>query len=180
MGKNWDGQLETPVDINFFRRANYHVRRLANTWLAVTPAIAPGMRMEPTVNCTDSISKVTRAIGRRCNTALALRRRLNRLMREFASDFAIDRLAAVEIELMRQVATLTVAAESRAAAIVRGEHVDDDKLIRLSAEARRILTRLASALVRACARKPLSCLLRAIARYPTTNDRAASDRSRAI
>ena len=96
--------------------------------------------MEPTVNCTDSISKVTRAIGRRCNTALALRRRLNRLMREFAGDLGVDRLTAAEIELVKHAATLTLAAESRAAASVRGEHVDGDELIRLFGEARHILT----------------------------------------
>ena len=183
--KYWHRQLKTPVDITFFSAANYNVQRLADTWLADTPRVCPAMRMEPTVNCTDPISKLTRAIGRRRTTALALRRRLNRLMREFAGDLGVDRLTAAEIELVKHAATLTLAAESRAAASVRGEHVDGDELIRLFDEARRILTRLrkragARPAVPLHAREPLSWLLRAIARYPTTNDRAASDRSRAI
>ena len=141
--------------------------------------------MGPTVNCTDSISKLTRAIGRRRDTTLLRRRRLNRLIREFADDLGVDRLTSAEIELVKRPATLTLAAESRAAASVRGEHVDGDELIRLSGEARHILTRLskragARPAVPLHAREPLSWLLRAIARYPTTNDRAASDRSRAI
>jgi hypothetical protein len=68
--------------------------------------------------------------------------------------------------LVKQAATLTLAAESRAAAIVLGEHVDGDKLIRLSGEARRILTHLskragarpAVPVGHICARKPLSGL----------------------
>ena len=116
------------------------------------------MRMEHTVNCTDSISKVTRTIGRRRNAALALWRRLNRLMRAFASALGIDRITAVEIESVKQAATLSLATESRAAAIVPGEHVDGDKLIRLSGEARRILTCLSK---RAGARPAIGTYLRA-------------------
>jgi hypothetical protein len=53
--------------------------------------------------------------------------------------------------MIRQAAGLTLRAEQLQAAIVRGEAVDDDQLIRLSSTARRLLTAIAA---KAAKRKP--------------------------
>jgi hypothetical protein len=82
------------------------------------------------------------APSRRRQTALALRRRHARLMREFASDLGLDRPTVAECGLLATAATLALRAEQVQAAVVRGELIDGDELIRLSGEARRILTAL--------------------------------------
>ena len=82
------------------------------------------------------------APSRRRQTALALRRRHARLMREFAADLGLDRPTVAECGLLATAATLALRAEQLQAAIVRGEAVDGDELIRLSSEVRRVTTTL--------------------------------------
>jgi hypothetical protein len=53
--------------------------------------------------------------------------------------------------MIRQAAGLTLRAEQLQAAVVRGEAVDDDQLIRLSSTARRLLTAISA---KAAKRKP--------------------------
>lgn len=60
-------------------------------------------------------------------------------------------VSEVERDMIRQAAGLTLRAEQLQAAIVRGEAVDDDQLIRLSSTARRLLTAIAA---KAAKRKP--------------------------
>lgn len=103
--------------------------------------------MELLINRGEPASNALRAIGqpspsRRRNTALALRRRHNRLMREFAGDLGNVKLTRAECELLKQAATLVLAAEQRQGALVRGEAVDSGELVKLSSEARRVLSTL--------------------------------------
>ena len=79
----------------------------------------------------------------RRRTPLSAVRRLNDLVFDFAAELGgIDRLSTVEREMVRHAAALMLRAEMMAAAVVRDEQVDGDELIRLSGEARRILTAL--------------------------------------
>ena len=55
----------------------------------------------------------------------------------------LESLSEAERSLVRQAATITIRAEQLQSAIVRGELVDPDELIRLSNTARRILARIA-------------------------------------
>ncbi len=79
----------------------------------------------------------------RRRTPLSAIRRFNDLVVDFARELGgVDQLSTAERELLRHAATLTLRAEQLAAAVVRCEAVDGDELIRLSGEARRILTGL--------------------------------------
>lgn len=76
-------------------------------------------------------------------TPLGSIRRFNDLVIQFARDLGgVDLLTAAERELLRQAAAMSLRAEQLQAAVVQGEQVDGDELIRLSGEARRILTTL--------------------------------------
>ena len=67
-------------------------------------------------------------------------RRFKDLIESFSRDLGgIDRLSEAEQTLVRQAASLTMRGEQLQAAIVRGEPVDPDELIRLSNTARRCL-----------------------------------------
>ncbi len=68
-------------------------------------------------------------------------RRFRDLTADLAHEFSVD-LSTAELGLVRQAAALTLRAELLQAAIVRGEPVNADELIRLSSEARRILASL--------------------------------------
>jgi hypothetical protein len=68
-------------------------------------------------------------------------RRYRDLVGELVSEHG-GALSTPERALIRQAAALMLRAEELQAAIVRGEPVDEDKLIRLSSEARRVLSRL--------------------------------------
>jgi hypothetical protein len=99
------------------------------------------MHTESTTKRAARPSKPPSVIGqyRPRKTALARRRRLNRLVRELADDLGFERLTMAERSVLFQCAALTLQAELMQEAIVRGEPVSGDELIRLSGEARRML-----------------------------------------
>ncbi len=67
-------------------------------------------------------------------------RRFKDLIESFSRDMGgIERLSEAEQTLVRQAASLTMRAEQLQSAIVRGEAIDPDELIRLSNTARRCL-----------------------------------------
>jgi hypothetical protein len=104
------------------------------------------MMHEPVATADQSATKRARrprqpAPKRR--TPLGSIRRFNDLVIQFAHDLGgVDLLTATERELLRQAAAMSLRAEQLQAAVVNGEQVDGDELIRLSGEARRILTTL--------------------------------------
>ena len=65
-------------------------------------------------------------------------RRFRDLVRAFAADLGGE-LSELEMGLVRQAAAVALKAEALQAALVRGEPVDGDQLIRLSGTAKRIL-----------------------------------------
>ena len=69
-------------------------------------------------------------------------RRYRYLCRAFEEELG-GSLNEVELGLVKQAATLTLRAEQMQSAVVRGEMVDSDQLIRLSSTSKRILTSLA-------------------------------------
>jgi hypothetical protein len=67
-------------------------------------------------------------------------RRYKNLIAELANDLGgKDVLSAAELGLVRQAAAISLQSEALQAALIRGEPVDSDALIRLSSEARRIM-----------------------------------------
>lgn len=66
-------------------------------------------------------------------------RRFRDLVRSFSEEIGGE-LTELELGLVRQAAAVTLKAEALQAALVRGEPVDGDQLIRLSGTARRILS----------------------------------------
>jgi hypothetical protein len=95
------------------------------------------MHIEPT---TKSGSVVGQYKPRQ--TALARRRRLNRLVRELADDLGFERVTLAERAALSQLALLNLQIELMQAAIVRGEQVSGDELIRLTGAASRMLVSL--------------------------------------
>jgi hypothetical protein len=77
-------------------------------------------------------------------------RRFRDLVRAYEAE-AGGVLTEVERGLIKQAAGLTLRSEQMQSAIVRGEAIDNDALIRISGEARRILS---SIVTRAAKRKP--------------------------
>jgi hypothetical protein len=77
-------------------------------------------------------------------------RRYRDLCRAFEAELG-GPLNEVELGLVKQAATLTLRAEQMQGAVVRGEMVNSDQLIRLSGTARRILNSIAA---KASKRKP--------------------------
>jgi hypothetical protein len=68
-------------------------------------------------------------------------RRFRDLIRDFSKPFGgLEALGEGDRVLIRQAAALALRAEAMQAAIINGEAVDHDALIRLSGEARRILS----------------------------------------
>jgi len=80
----------------------------------------------------------------------SLARRFRDLVRAYEAE-AGGPLTEVERGLIRQAAALTLRSEEMQAAIVRGDDIDNDALIRISGEARRILS---SILANAAKNKP--------------------------
>jgi hypothetical protein len=82
--------------------------------------------------------------GPRRKTALARRRRLNRLVRELATDLGFDirSVSLAEHAILHQSATLMLQVEVAQDQLVGGTTIDPDTCIRLSSEARRLLTGL--------------------------------------
>jgi hypothetical protein len=90
-------------------------------------------------------SKVTN--GSKLLTGIDGRSATARRFRDLSADFAREHgggsaLSPAELGMVRQAAAITLRAEQLQAAIVRGEPVLADELIRLSSEARRILSGL--------------------------------------
>lgn len=69
----------------------------------------------------------------------AAARRFRDLVQAFETEIGGEQPSELERGLIRQAAALALRAEQLQAAIVRGEAVDDDHLIRLSGEARRLV-----------------------------------------
>ena len=70
-------------------------------------------------------------------------RRYYALIENFSRDLGgVDQLSEAEMSLVRASASLTLKSEQLQAAIIRGEPVDPDELVRLSSEARRCLERI--------------------------------------
>ena len=73
----------------------------------------------------------------------ALARRFRDLIAELTAEAGgREGLSAAECSAIRQAAAMMLRAEQVQAAIVKGEFVDNDELIRLSGEARRVLAAL--------------------------------------
>jgi hypothetical protein len=66
-------------------------------------------------------------------------RRFRALIEAFTTDMG-DKLSNADVALVRQAAAMTVRAEQAQAALLNGQAVDDDQLVRLSNAATRILT----------------------------------------
>jgi hypothetical protein len=81
---------------------------------------------------------------RRRKTPLARRRRLNGLVRELAADLGFDLHAVTRAEqaVLAQAATLLLQVEISQAELVGEGTIDPDTVIRLSSEARRLLSGL--------------------------------------
>lgn len=81
-------------------------------------------------------------------------RRFRALIEAFTADMG-GKLSNADIALVRQAAAMTVRAEQAQAALLNGQTVDDDQLVRLSNAATRILTVLGAQRARR-ANRPLS------------------------
>jgi hypothetical protein len=81
---------------------------------------------------------------RKRKTPLARRRRLNQLIRELALDCGFDPsdVTLAERGVLHQAAAFLLQVEVSSDALVRGVTVNDDTMIRLASEARRLLTNL--------------------------------------
>ena len=101
------------------------------------PKVSGQSVVEPTVRGGPVVS-----FYRPRQTELARRRRLVRLVRELADDLGFDRVTLAERSALKQLATLNLQIEIMQEAIIRGEALDSDELIRLTSEARRMLNRL--------------------------------------
>lgn len=80
-------------------------------------------------------------------------RRFRDLVRSFEAELG-GQLSELERGMVKQAAALSLKTEQMQEAIVRGDTVDSDALIRLSSEARRILTSLRKRTGRANAAAP--------------------------
>ncbi|MGO9701242.1 MAG: hypothetical protein ACLPX7_18480 [Xanthobacteraceae bacterium] len=107
------------------------------------------------------------------------RRSSARRFRDLIADLARDEfggsegLSIAELGLLRQAAALTLQAEQLQAAVVRGETVNADELVRVSSESRRVLAAMRQS-KRAVQRKPAVETLSEYlaANYPAGKDAA--------
>jgi hypothetical protein len=67
---------------------------------------------------------------------------LVKFVRELADDLGFTRVTLAERTALKQLATLNLQIEIMQEAVIRGEALDSDELIRLTSEARRMLNRL--------------------------------------
>jgi hypothetical protein len=97
-------------------------------------------RNELAMRCATSRSKISNGTRLLSNVDGRSReaRRFRDLVASFATEIGTD-LGEVEMGLVRQAAGLALRAEQLQEAIVRGEPVDNDDLIRISGTSRRIL-----------------------------------------
>lgn len=103
------------------------------------------MHAEAIANRSDQVRRVRLVHrGPRRKTALARRRRLNRLVRELARDLGFDirSVSLAEHAILHQSATLMLQVEVAQDQLVGGTTIDPDTCIRLSSEARRLLAGL--------------------------------------
>jgi hypothetical protein len=105
---------------------------------------AASTRRRP-LNEPRTVTAVIPRPGRKARTVLARRRRLNALVRELARDlgFELTAVTLAERGVLHQCATLMLQVEIAQDTLVRGDAViDPDVCIRLSSEARRLLSGL--------------------------------------
>jgi hypothetical protein len=104
------------------------------------------MDTEPTASSTPRPRKVALVVPqrRKRKTPLARRRRLNQLIRELALDCGFDPsdVTLAERGVLHQAAAFLLQVEVSSDALVRGVAVNDDTMIRLASEARRLLAGL--------------------------------------
>jgi hypothetical protein len=84
-------------------------------------------------------------------------RRFHRLVRAFAEDLGGGQLSHADTALVRSAAALTVRAEQAQEALLTGEAITDEDLVRLSNAAARILNMLGAQRIK---RKPVHIPLR--------------------
>ena len=106
---------------------------------------AAGSRHREHSNEPRTVSAVIPRPGRKAQTMLARRRRLNALVRELALDlgFELTAVTLAERGVLHQCATLMLQVELAQDTLVRGDGIiEPDVCIRLSSEARRLLAGL--------------------------------------
>jgi hypothetical protein len=98
------------------------------------------MHTEPITSQPKRVALVPRRPKR--NTALARRRRLNHLIRQVAADMGLDirRVSVAERTVLHQLGALLLQVEVSTDALVDGATPDADTTIRLTSEARRLLS----------------------------------------
>lgn len=94
-------------------------------------------------NGRDSVSNRTRLLPRGVDMRTVAGRRFRHLVQQYSAELGQD-LGEVDQGMVRQAAAISVHAERLQAAIVAGQDVDADQVIRLSSECRRILASLRS------------------------------------
>ena len=110
--------------------------------MEITPADVPAFASRP-ATARSAVSN-----RRRLFEGMDGRRSSARRFRDLIADYARevfgreDNLTIAEVGLLRQAAALTIQAELMQAAVVRGEAVITDELIRTSSEVRRVLAAL--------------------------------------
>jgi hypothetical protein len=94
-------------------------------------------------------------------------RRFNGLVLKFSRDLLGSRpaLTTVEREMVRQTASMLIRAQQLQAAVIQGEPVDGDELIRTSSEARRLACMLGLKIEHAPSAKPSHPIGELRARY---------------
>jgi hypothetical protein len=80
------------------------------------------------------------AVGIDCRTRAA--KQFRRVVEALEREIGAGPLSAFEQDQLRQAAALTVRGEHLQAAVIRGETINDDCLIRLTGEARRLVETL--------------------------------------
>jgi hypothetical protein len=76
-------------------------------------------------------------------------RRFKFLTASYADEFGgLDQLSAVDRELVRQAATLSLTSERLASDVAKGAAIDGDMLVRISSELRRVIGMLRAAAAR--------------------------------
>jgi hypothetical protein len=104
-------------------------------------------------NSRDKVSNRTRLLPAGIDMRSATGRRYRELVRSYRSELGRD-LSDVDEALVKQAASLTLAAERLSTDVVKGAVIDSDALVRISSEARRILAVLRAKASKAKAARP--------------------------